>query len=80
MMEQVFLGIAETHKKVKSANKCKLINGFICLSDWINPGELLLSRARFRFIQFVKCKWYTGLKKMCKLVTGLLTKKCKLFS
>ena len=50
------------------------------LSDQIIPNELLLSIARFRFIWFNKCKRYLGLKKMCKLVTGLLTKKCKLFS
>ena len=51
-----------------------------CSSDRIIPGELLLSRARFLFIQLDKCKEYSGLKKMCKLVAGLLTKKCKLFS
>ncbi|MEO6903540.1 MAG: hypothetical protein ABI315_10365, partial [Bacteroidia bacterium] len=38
------------------------------------------SIARCRFIWLNKCKVYLGLKKICKLVTGLLTKKCKLFS
>ena len=52
----------------------------ITLSDQIIPSELLLSRARVPFFWFNKCKGYLGLKKMCKLVAGLLTKKCKLFS
>lgn len=49
------------------------------LSDRIIPGELLLSRARFRFIRFVKCKRYLGYNKICKFVLGLFIKLCQLF-
>jgi hypothetical protein len=60
-------------KQAKSPTKTKV------LSDSIIPGELLLSRARFLFIQFDKRKEYAGLKKTCKLLAGLLTKNGKLF-
>ena len=49
------------------------------LSDRIIPDELLLSRARFRFIRFVKCKRYLGYNKICKFVLGLFIKLCQLF-
>ena len=49
-------------------------------SERIIPGELLLSRARLRFIRFNKCKPYSGLMEMCKLVTVFSNQKCKLFS
>lgn len=44
------------HINKKPDTKCKLSIGLICLSDRINPRELLLSIALFRFIRYVKCK------------------------
>ena len=55
--------MAEMHINTKSDKKYKLIIGSICKSDWINPGELLLSITLFRFIRYVKCKVFSGLKK-----------------
>jgi len=59
------------HINRKSDTKCKLNIGSICLSDRINPEELLLSIALFRFIRCVKCKVFQGLKKKCKFMAGL---------
>jgi len=55
------------HINTKSDKKCQLSIGFICSSDRINPGELLLSIALFRFIRYVKCKAFSGLKKIVNL-------------
>ena len=48
----------------KSDKKCQLSTGFICSSGRINPGELLLSIALFRFVRYAKCKVFSGLKKI----------------
>lgn len=58
--------MAERHIHAKSDKKCQLSTGFICESDRINPGELLLSIALFRFIRYAKCKVFSGLKKNVK--------------